>query len=64
VGDAKTKGAEALDKLLGGSKTKTDTTKTTAPKTNAETQKQLEEKGKEAAGKAIQNLFKKKEKQE
>lgn len=63
LNDAKTKGADALNKLLGGNKTATDTTKT-APKTNAETQKQLEEKGKEAAGKAIQNLFKKKEKKE
>ena len=64
VDEAKTKGAEALDKLLGGKKTSTDTTKTTTPKTNAETQKQLEEKGKEAAGKVIQGLFKKKEKKE
>ena len=63
LNDAKTKGTDALNKLLGGNKTATDTTKT-APKTNAETQKQLEEKGKEAAGKAIQNLFKKKEKKE
>lgn len=63
LNDAKTKGADALNKLLGGNKTATDTTKT-APKTNAETQKQLEEKGKEAAGKAIQNLFKKKEKKD
>jgi len=64
VDEAKTKGAAALDKLLGGKKTSTDTTKTTTPKTNAETQKQLEEKGKEAAGKVIQGLFKKKEKKE
>ncbi|MDV6168997.1 AsmA-like C-terminal region-containing protein [Flavobacterium sp. DG1-102-2] len=63
VDEAKTKGADALNKLLGGNKTSTDTTKT-APKTNAETQKQLEEKGKEAAGKVLQGLFKKKEKKE
>lgn len=63
VDEAKTKGADALNKLLGGNKTTTDTTKT-APKTNAETQKQLEEKGKQAAGKLIDGLFKKKEKKE
>lgn len=62
INEATSKGTDALNKLLGGGKTTTttDTTKTTAPKTNAETKKELEEKGKEAAGKAIQGLFKKK----
>lgn len=65
INEATTKGTDALNKLLGGGKTtSTDTTKTTTPKTNAETQKQLEEKGKEAAGKVLQGLFKKKEKKE
>jgi hypothetical protein len=62
VDEAKTKGADALNKLLGGNKTSTDTTKT--PKTNAETQKQLEQKGKQAAGKLMEGLFKKKDKKE
>lgn len=62
INEATDKGKDALNKLLGGGKTTTttDTTKTSAPKTNAETKKELEEKGKEAAGKAIQGLFKKK----
>lgn len=65
INEATNKGKEALDKLLGGGKTTTtDTTKTTTPKTNAETQKQLENKAKEGAGKLINGLFKKDKKQE
>jgi hypothetical protein len=64
INEAKDKGADALNKLFGGNKSNTDTTKTTTPKTNAETQKQIEEKGKEAAGKLIEGLFKKKDKKE
>ncbi|MCO6147147.1 AsmA-like C-terminal region-containing protein [Flavobacterium sp. NRK1] len=64
INEAKDKGADALNKLFGGNKSNTDTTKTTNPKTNAETQKQIEEKGKEAAGKLIEGLFKKKDKKE
>lgn len=63
VNEAKDKGKDALNKLLNGNKpaTATDSTKTTAP---TPTKQQLEEKGKEAAGKVIQGLFKKKEKKE
>lgn len=66
INEAKDKGADALNKLLGGkgNTTSTDTTKTQVPKTNAEIKKQAEEKGKEAAGNVIKNLFKKKEKKE
>jgi hypothetical protein len=65
IDEATNKGKDALNKLLGGGKTTTaDTTKTTTPKTNAETQKQLEDKAKEGAGKLINGLFKKKEKKE
>jgi len=63
VNEAKDKGKEAINKLLNGNKpaTSTDTTKTQTP---TPTKQQLEEKGKEAAGKVIQGLFKKKEKKE
>jgi len=64
VNEAKDKGKDALNKLLNGNKpaaTTTDTTKTTTP---TPTKQQLEEKGKEAAGKLMQGLFKKKEKKE
>lgn len=66
INEAKNKGADALNKLLGGkgNSTATDTTKTNVPKTNAEVKKQAEDKVKEGAGKLINNLFKKKEKKE
>lgn len=66
INEAKNKGADALNKLLGGkgNTTATDTTKTNVPKTNAEVKKQAEDKVKEGAGKLINNLFKKKEKKE
>lgn len=64
INEATDKGKDALNKLLGGGKTtSTDTTKTTTPKTNAETQKQVEEKAKEGAGKLINGLFKKDKKE-
>lgn len=66
INEAKNKGADALNKLLGGkgNSTATDTTKPNVPKTNAEVKKQAEDKVKEGAGKLINNLFKKKEKKE
>lgn len=61
INEATTKGTDALNKLLGGGKANTaDTTKTTTPKTNAETKKELEEKAKQGAGKLMEGLFKKK----
>ena len=64
VNEAKEKGTKALEDLINKNKKAGDTTKTTLPKNNAETQKKLEEEGKKAAGKLMEGLFKKKDKKE
>lgn len=64
VNEAKDKGTKAIEDLINKNKKPGDTTKTTLPKNNAETQKKLEEEGKKAAGKLMEGLFKKKDKKE
>lgn len=58
-------GTSALENLIkGNTKQTTDTTKTSAPKTNQETKKQAEDALKNTVNKTVKDLFKKKEKKE
>jgi hypothetical protein len=58
------KGKNALGDLISGNKNPKDTTKTKTPKTNEEVKQKTEDAVKKAAGNALKDLFKKKEKKQ